>query len=51
MIAITGGGGRPERLPLGGLVPDRGSVAMYEAVREVAGRGFVGCSGDGFGVC
>ena len=30
-------------------MPDRGSVAMYEAVREVAGCGLVGCSGDGFG--
>ena len=30
-------------------MPDRGSVAMYEAVREVAGCGLDGCSGDGFG--
>ena len=30
-------------------MPDRGSVAMYEAVREVAGGGLDGCSGGGFG--
>ena len=30
-------------------MPDRASVAMYEAVGEVAGGGLDGCSGDGFG--